>query len=629
MNTIDLIAQYLDTPLLEALDTHELKIINDLSRTNTSFDEWFQNDPNKLDNNRVLIQEFDTNPSVVKTDALEFFEMMSIMGGGDKVDFVRGIIIKGGKALKIMKVLRSAKKGNERNPFLIGFCKHHNIKVSKFLEVLEGFLGASQNTSVARLGAGMLRHLTRSGDFEPVLAALAQGFLDLLDDIESDFINRKTTGAIKGQYAIIISKDPIDIARMSEGRGWESCTDIKRFYKTVYEVAGGGFVAYVVKRNYVIDPEQGIKNPTARLWVRKFIRVDTQTKEVSIKVQAENAIYGTDTTGRLQDLVSNWIRSKGQIDFDIEGYALQGSDYSDSSFSGSRSVAINMPTDHNSRLASHYPVLDFRANCLSVSVYPTGRPMEHYDIFNQFTGECREQINTLADSVDAVNSMERQLDPEGNLTNTNPRTRAPGSPRPCAGMVLRGAYGGLLQRDHAELTKILEYGKGRIRARHMPLSVASLFDNIDKYARDELISLMLKLSVDINTASRCKEEYLLSPEVYDFTNPIQQMLLTYPWNRYKNAKVIFSLGEAYKTGQADDLVSIQSAEDRLQKLLQLNAPPKIIENDKKLIAKMKTLAKAAGVVVGKLCYFVIENGQITKTDGSAFTNRIIQLIYNY
>ena len=130
--------------------------------------------------------------------------------------------------------------------------------------------------------------------------------------------SRSGSGKSK-EYAIVISKNPEDIEKMSTGRSWSSCMEIgKDNTSQVYcEVKDGGFIAYLTTPD-----DKEIKNPKSRVLIR---RLDSKIGK-SIAV-VEESIYGWEVPGFVQE-VKKWVESK-QGKIEPGKYQLKGAEHSD------------------------------------------------------------------------------------------------------------------------------------------------------------------------------------------------------------------------------------------------------------------------------------------------------------
>ena len=148
------------------------------------------------------------------------------------------------------------------------------------------------------------------------------------------------------QYAIVISRNPIDIARMSDHDGWTSChaTNREYFQCALADAKGAGAIAYVVKKddlrkiNDLQDKEifvdddrhsKGIK-PLARLRLRKFVH----KKEQYDLAVPEARIYGSEIPGFKESLLK-WSYENQQDKLkgervSLKDFTLSGGSYQDS-----------------------------------------------------------------------------------------------------------------------------------------------------------------------------------------------------------------------------------------------------------------------------------------------------------
>lgn len=131
------------------------------------------------------------------------------------------------------------------------------------------------------------------------------------------------------RYAVIVSRHPIDIARMSDHQGWKSCHSTPErwgssnnyFHCSVSEGKGGGAIAYVVEKSDLkqIDQENwrdgeifkdndrrvdGIQ-PISRVRLRMFVN----KKHGYDLAVPETRTYGKDIPG-FEELVSSWALEK-------------------------------------------------------------------------------------------------------------------------------------------------------------------------------------------------------------------------------------------------------------------------------------------------------------------------------
>ena len=92
---------------------------------------------------------------------------------------------------------------------------------------------------------------------------------------------------VDGTKYVVLSKDPIDIAEMSTGRKWTSCTNVydggSKDYVS-YDIYEGTFIAYLIDNEDI-----GIENPDARILIKPYYDVSDIN---SIYYFTEDKIYG-------------------------------------------------------------------------------------------------------------------------------------------------------------------------------------------------------------------------------------------------------------------------------------------------------------------------------------------------
>jgi len=100
---------------------------------------------------------------------------------------------------------------------------------------------------------------------------------------------------------IVISRHPYDIAGMSTGRGWTSCTDLEKGGYTkdniVDEIKFGTLVAYLVKKE-----DKNINKPISRVLIKPYYNVKNE-KDVYLKT---TKIYGSNVKS-FKDEVQSFI----------------------------------------------------------------------------------------------------------------------------------------------------------------------------------------------------------------------------------------------------------------------------------------------------------------------------------
>jgi hypothetical protein len=324
MDDIQFITAFLDSTLLEDLDKEEIMKMWAIVRDETFFDSWFRDDPNKIDNHRVAIT-LPPKPHVkLDYDLEEMLKYFKSAGCSD-FDLLNGYMTTPrGRRVRIGRILAAAKKKpHPSNPWIIGYYREQVSDALKDPQVEAQAISRALKGDRWEINYHLKEHIKY-------------------------FTDREKVGLVPS--TIIISNHPVDIARMSEGRkvgkrGWDTCTNPRDYHKVWFEILTGGFVAYSVPDDYEIDPKQGIVDPLGRLHIRKFIKVDPDTDEVLVRAVPENAIFpkrGGDPSGRLIEATKEWIKSKGQYEFDIDDYDLAGSQYSDTYLESKRILKYDL-----------------------------------------------------------------------------------------------------------------------------------------------------------------------------------------------------------------------------------------------------------------------------------------------
>ena len=131
------------------------------------------------------------------------------------------------------------------------------------------------------------------------------GKTELLNKYTSDEAREGT----KGEYMVVISRHPYDIAGMSTDRGWTSCMNLKNGINKEYvplEIDVGTVIAYVT---FIDDPD--LKNPSGRVLIKPFVNVLDEDNKSFIYFGIEDSVYGTAIPGFL-DAVSKWVNEINQ-----------------------------------------------------------------------------------------------------------------------------------------------------------------------------------------------------------------------------------------------------------------------------------------------------------------------------
>ena len=165
--------------------------------------------------------------------------------------------------------------------------------------------------------------------------------------------SRFTKGENKtsNEYSIVLSRNPIDIARMSDHEGLKSCHSQgdSYFHCALTEAQGHGPIAYLVKTDDLnqvkdkiptkeeifSDGERGILGikPIARIRVRRFLN---KKDDYDLAVP-EIRTYGKSIDG-FEESLSNWLYDKQKEKFgdglpDMDDFVRTGGSYTDNSAS--------------------------------------------------------------------------------------------------------------------------------------------------------------------------------------------------------------------------------------------------------------------------------------------------------
>lgn len=205
-------------------------------------------------------------------------------------------------------------QGYELVDYKRGLIKPKNA-TSKNVYKIGNFFDAMSMIEDEKLQQQLARGEISPAKYQYEIGSTRNYFRDLAKEFQNDPNRAKGT-----QFYVVISSNPHDLASMSTGRGWTSCMNLidgSNKQKVYCEVAGGGFIAYLVRAN-----DKEIKNPIARVHIR---RLDNKKGE-SVALP-EESVYGTEVPGFL-DTVKRWLQSK-QGDVRPGEYALRGGSYSD------------------------------------------------------------------------------------------------------------------------------------------------------------------------------------------------------------------------------------------------------------------------------------------------------------
>jgi GNAT superfamily N-acetyltransferase len=166
------------------------------------------------------------------------------------------------------------------------------------------------------------------------------------------------------EYQIVVSRVPIDILRMSDMDGWNSCHSVQGSYFrcAIQESVSGGAIAYIVSNadlkninlespEIFSDKDRGIPGiqPLSRIRIRRIINKKAEA-ELAIP---ETRTYGADFPGFYKTLaqhlyeqqkktILNFVHKK---EFDLDPWSLVGGTYEDTTIStlADRFMSIQQP----------------------------------------------------------------------------------------------------------------------------------------------------------------------------------------------------------------------------------------------------------------------------------------------
>lgn len=151
-------------------------------------------------------------------------------------------------------------------------------------------------------------------------------------------------------YAIIVSRNPIDIVRMSDHDGWSSCHSPSGSYFScaIADAKGAGAVAYVIKKSDLqnikdlqapeifADPSRRVPGvtPISRIRLRKFVNKDNGDFDLAVP---EDRVYGKQMPG-FEESIRQWVLNKQQAKMKkyggerprLKDFQLMGGSYQDS-----------------------------------------------------------------------------------------------------------------------------------------------------------------------------------------------------------------------------------------------------------------------------------------------------------
>jgi len=167
----------------------------------------------------------------------------------------------------------------------------------------------------------------------------------------ADEWSRQVNSTASSDYSIVVSRSPIDIARMSDHYKIKSCHTPGGSYYThaLEEAIEGGAIAYVVENDEInnivnanrlqsteifTDSKRGVEgiSPLSRIRINRYEEGDDSNNEIALPTIK---MYGDDVAGFLPSL-TKWLYNQQQEkfeskDFSINDYVRTGGSYADAS----------------------------------------------------------------------------------------------------------------------------------------------------------------------------------------------------------------------------------------------------------------------------------------------------------
>jgi len=123
-------------------------------------------------------------------------------------------------------------------------------------------------------------------------------------DLMQEF-NDSRSNVKKNDLTIVISRHPYDIAGMSTGRGWTSCTNLTDGLKRRYihkDIENGTLIAYILDPK---DTKKNIEHPSSRLLLKQYINYKNPDDKI---LYPDPEVYGADIPGFRERLIK-WLET--------------------------------------------------------------------------------------------------------------------------------------------------------------------------------------------------------------------------------------------------------------------------------------------------------------------------------
>jgi len=234
-----------------------------------------------------------------------------------------------------------------------------NEKIQEILNMLMNGETNSGNLYTVDLNRQKASRVVTTNNGEKIIESrLGKVIRKELGEEWSDEFSRQMASENKGQdtseYIVILSRSPIDIVRMSDHYGWDSChsppgknsTGVDYFYCTFQEANNGGFISYIVRKSdyeeikdelqsaeIFSDNQRNIRgiSPISRYRVNRYVNEEDDT-ELAVPTSRN---YGKEIAG-FHSTLRNFLNEtqKDKIDkyknkFDVNEWVRYGGSYAD------------------------------------------------------------------------------------------------------------------------------------------------------------------------------------------------------------------------------------------------------------------------------------------------------------
>lgn len=237
----------------------------------------------------------------------------------------------------------------ERSRILLPLKNNTILIITKKLEEGETNTGTSYRVDLDNKVAYRYIMANKEKKLDPRPMRLGKVIFKELGKEDADQWSIQQNSIQDADYSIIISRDPIDVVRMSDHEDIESChsPDGDYFSSAMQEAINGGAIAYLVKnedimdlddkklqeKNIFRDRDRRIKGiePISRIRINKYYEEDDSSDQIAMPI---NRLYGAKQVAGFFDTVKQYLYSEQEkyINYDklnLKNYNRAGGDYAD------------------------------------------------------------------------------------------------------------------------------------------------------------------------------------------------------------------------------------------------------------------------------------------------------------